>query len=65
MHASHYYRAANGSPNQALMGGYDLKFIRTETGWKIAESVQTVGWTKGNWQFHHEIAASLGTPDLS
>lgn len=65
MHASHFYRAANGSPNQTLMGGYDLKFLRIEAGWKITESVQSVGWAEGNWQFHHEIAASLGEPDLS
>ncbi|WP_294393785.1 nuclear transport factor 2 family protein [uncultured Sphingomonas sp.] len=42
MHASHFYGVANGSPNQSLVGTYDLKFVRTEDGWKIAESVQEV-----------------------
>jgi hypothetical protein len=65
MHASHFYRAANGSPYQSLVGTYDLKLIRTEDGWKIAESVQGVKWTEGNWQFHSDIANSLGTADLS
>jgi hypothetical protein len=36
-----------------------------EDGWKIAESVQGVEWTEGNWQFHSNIANFLGTPDLS
>ena len=65
MHASHFYRAANGSPFQTLVGGYDLKFARSEDGWKITHSVQDVTWAEGNWQFHHDIAASLGDPDLS
>ncbi|MCJ7927917.1 MAG: nuclear transport factor 2 family protein [Pantoea vagans] len=65
MHASHFYRGANGSPYQTLVGTYDLKFVRSEEGWKITESVQGVSWTEGNWQFHNDIKDSLGTPDLS
>ena len=65
MHASHYYRRANGSPYQTLAGAYDLKLVRTQDGWKIAESVQSVSWAEGNWQFHNDIKDSLGSPDLS
>ncbi|MBP2299721.1 nuclear transport factor 2 family protein [Azospirillum picis] len=65
MHASHFYRAANGSPYQSLVGSYAFKFVRADDGWKIAESVQQVAWTEGNWQFHNEIKDSLGNPDLS
>lgn len=65
MHASHYYRAANGSPNQTLAGSYDLRFARLEEGWKIVESIQHVSWAEGNWQFHNDIKDSLGSPELS
>jgi hypothetical protein len=65
MHASHYYRPANGSPYQSLVGTYDLRFARTDGGWKITESVQAVRWAEGNWQFHEDIKHSLGSPDLS
>jgi hypothetical protein len=65
MHASHYYRAASGSPNQSLSGSYDMKFARLDEGWKIVESIQHVGWAEGNWQFHNDIKDSLGSPDLS
>ncbi|MGE7370362.1 nuclear transport factor 2 family protein [Neorhizobium sp. NPDC001467] len=64
MHASHFYRDAAGSPYQTLVGSYDLKFVRSDDGWKISESVQSVSWTEGNWQFHNDIKNSLGTPDL-
>lgn len=65
MHASHFYRGASGSPYQTLAGTYDLKFVRSVDGWKITESVQGVSWAEGNWQFHSDIQASLGIPDLS
>jgi SnoaL-like protein len=65
MRASHFYRGANGSPHQSLIGTYDLKFVRAEDGWKIAESVQGVKWSEGNCQFHNDIKDSLGNPDLS
>lgn len=65
MHASHYYRAANGSPYQTLVGTYDLEFVRTDDGWKITKSIQGVKWAEGNWQFHADIQASLGEPDLT
>lgn len=65
MHASHFYRAADGSPYQALVGTYDLRFARSAGGWKITESVQGVRWTEGNWQFHNDIKGSLGNPDLT
>jgi hypothetical protein len=64
MHASHFYRGANGSPYQTLVGSYDFKFVRDPEGWKIAESIQGVGWTEGNWQFHNDIKETLGEPDL-
>jgi hypothetical protein len=64
MHASHFYRNASGSPYQTLVGSYDFKFARGNDGWKIAESVQGLGWTEGNWQFHNDIKDSLGRPDL-
>lgn len=64
MHASHFYRAANGSPFQSLVGAYRLEFVRTPDGWKIARSVQEVTWAEGNWQFHEAIKESLGTPNL-
>jgi hypothetical protein len=40
MHASHFYRKANGSPYQSLVGTYDLDLVRTNGGWKIIKSVQ-------------------------
>jgi len=64
MHASHFYRNAAGSPYQTLVGSYNFKFVRTDDGWKIAESIQGVTWTEGNWQFHNDIKESLGEPDL-
>ncbi|KPI38051.1 uncharacterized protein AB675_1095 [Cyphellophora attinorum] len=60
MHASHYYRKANGSPYQTIAGTYDMEFRRTGAGWKIAKSVQKLHFAKGNWQFHEEIKNSLG-----
>lgn len=65
MHASHFYRKANGSPYQSLVGTYDLDLVRTNGGWKIIKSVQGVRWTGGNLQFHNDIKDSLGNPDLS
>ncbi|TCP29197.1 nuclear transport factor 2 family protein [Sphingomonas sp. BK235] len=65
MHANHFYRAADGSPYQALVGTYDLRFARSAGGWKITESVQGVRWTEGNWQFHNDIKGSLGNSDLT
>ncbi len=59
MHARHFYRAANGSPFELMIGTYDLAFKRTEDGWKICESVQKLTWTEGNWQFHTDITNSL------
>ena len=65
MHASHYYRAASGSPHQNILGTYDFKFSRAADGWKIVESIQGMSWSEGNWQFHNDIQASLGSPDLA
>ena len=59
MHANHFKRDVQGSPYQALIGSYDLTLQRTEDGWKIAGSVQSVRWSEGNWQFHSDIARSL------
>ncbi|WP_110597594.1 nuclear transport factor 2 family protein [Salinicola lusitanus] len=59
VHARHFYRGANGSPFQILVGSYDLSFKKTDDGWKISESTQGMRWTEGNWQFHEEIKASL------
>ena len=60
MHASHYYRKANGSPYQTIAGTYDMDFRRTEVGWKIVKSVQKLHFAEGNWQFNEEIKQSLG-----
>jgi len=59
VHARHFYRAANGSPFQLLVGSYDLAFKKTEDGWKICQSTQGMSWTEGNWQFHTDIKDSL------
>lgn len=59
MHAHHFYRQANGSPFQSLVGMYDLSLVKTVSGWKICESVQAVSWAEGNWQFHNDIKDSL------
>jgi hypothetical protein len=61
MHASHFYRAATGgSPYQTLAGSHDLKFVRGDDGWKIAESIQGVSWMEGNGQFHNDIKILSG-----
>jgi ketosteroid isomerase-like protein len=60
MHANHFKRDAKGGPYQSLIGSYDLGFQRTGDGWKICRSVQSVRWSEGNWQFHSDIARSLG-----
>jgi hypothetical protein len=60
MHASHFYRKANGSPYQTIAGTYDMNLVRTKAGWKIAKSVQKLHFAEGNWQFHEEIKGSLG-----
>jgi hypothetical protein len=65
MHARHFYRKANGTPYQSLVGTYDLDLERLENGWKIAKSVQGVRWAEGNWQFHEDIKNSFGNPGLS
>ena len=62
VHAHHFYRGANGSPFQTLVGTYDLAFQKTEDGWKICRSIQGMSWTEGNWQFHNEIRDSLADP---
>jgi ketosteroid isomerase-like protein len=59
VHAHHFYRQANGSPFQTLVGTYDLDFTRTEHGWKICRSIQGMSWSEGNWQFHTDIKESL------
>ncbi|WP_060711629.1 nuclear transport factor 2 family protein [Pseudonocardia sp. HH130629-09] len=59
MHAHHFYRQANGSPFQTLVGTYDMDLVRTDEGWKISRSIQGVHWSEGNWQFHSDIADSL------
>ena len=59
VHAHHFYRAANGSPFQTLVGTYDLGFVKTDDGWKIYRSIQGMSWTEGNWQFHNDIKDSL------
>lgn len=60
MHANHFKRDARGGPFQSLIGSYDLTFRRTPDGWKICKSTQKVRWSEGNWQFHTDIAKSLG-----
>ncbi|WGF89967.1 nuclear transport factor 2 family protein [Marinivivus vitaminiproducens] len=59
VHASHFYRQANGSPFQTLVGTYDLDLVKTADGWKICRSIQGVTWSEGNWQFHNDIKDSL------
>lgn len=59
VHAHHFYRQANGSPFQTLVGTYDLTFKKTTDGWKISKSIQGMSWTEGNWQFHSDIKESL------
>ncbi|MFF1696488.1 nuclear transport factor 2 family protein [Streptomyces sp. NPDC058257] len=59
VHAKHFYRNANGSPFEALIGTYDLGFAKTADGWKISRSIQGIRWTEGNWQFHTDIKESL------
>ncbi|WP_110693544.1 nuclear transport factor 2 family protein [Salinicola halophyticus] len=59
VHAGHFYRNANGSPFQTLVGSYDLDFTKTKDGWKICQSTQGLSWTEGNWQFHSDIKDSL------
>lgn len=59
VHAHHFYRQANGSPFQTLVGTYDLGFVKTDDGWKICRSIQGMSWTEGNWQFHTDIKDSL------
>ena len=59
VHAHHYFRNANGSPFQTLVGTYDLGFQKTADGWKISRSIQGMSWTEGNWQFHSDIKESL------
>ncbi|MFR9729832.1 nuclear transport factor 2 family protein [Saccharopolyspora sp. MS10] len=59
VHAHHFYRQANGSPFQSLVGTYDLDLVKTDDGWKISRSIQGLRWTEGNWQFHTDIMDSL------
>ena len=59
VHAHHFYRKANGSPFQTLVGTYEIDFARTGDGWKISRSIQGMHWTEGNWQFHTDIMNSL------
>lgn len=59
VHAHHFYRAANGSPFQMLVGTYDMGFVKTADGWKICRTIQGLRWSEGNWQFHSDIMASL------
>lgn len=59
VHAHHFYRGANGSPFQMLVGTYDLGFVKKDDGWKICQSIQGMSWTEGNWQFHNDIKESL------
>ena len=59
VHARHFYRKANGSPFELLVGTYDLEFAKTKSGWKISTSIQGMSWTEGNWQFHTDIKESL------
>jgi len=61
VHAHHFYRQANGSPYQTLVGTYDLGFKKTADGWKICRSIQGMSWTEGNWQFHSDIKESLAS----
>jgi hypothetical protein len=49
LHAQHYQPNTRGGDVQKMIGSYDISFIHTAEGWKIAKMVQHITWNEGNW----------------